>query len=191
MGAHPLVALDAGNPCELQHPQHQQLLILVQGILGRSFHPMRHPMRQVRQHHHRLAMVPALVPSHLMMMRLLRSLHNGLSGSWLPRRIGERLSGRGDDPSRSPWGPIFAFPFHRLALARSLVEQSGKLMWQFSTWILSCFDMLPLFQRPSFPLAISRLALVLTASLFLIVVISTIDGMMLQLYVMGSRRICA
>ncbi len=139
MGAHPLVALDAGNPCELQHPQHQQLLILGQGILGRSFHPMRHPMRLVRQHHHRLAMVPALVPSHLMMMRLLRSLHNGLSGSWLPRRIGERLSERGDDPSRESMGASIRLPLPQVgsgALPRRAVGKGDVAVFDVDLVLL-------------------------------------------------------
>ena len=47
--------------------------------------------------------------------------------------------------------------------------------------------MLPQFSSLSPQQAVSRMGLVLVASLFLIVAISTIDGLMLQLYVLGAR----
>ncbi|GAX73332.1 hypothetical protein CEUSTIGMA_g786.t1 [Chlamydomonas eustigma] len=66
-------------------------------------------------------------------------------------------------------------------LALSLLSK----LWE---WMKSCFQILPQFYSPSACKAMYRMCLVLAASLFLIVVISTIDGIMLQLYVMGARK---
>lgn len=68
------------------------------------------------------------------------------------------------------------------------------LVWSLSSlgqllsWVRSCGEVLPNFSRPSPRQALYRMGLVLAASLMMIVVISTIDGLLLQLYVAGSRR---
>ncbi len=63
-----------------------------------------------------------------------------------------------------------------------------ELSSRLATWVLSCAEVLPHFSTPSPQQALYRLGLVLAASLILVVVISTIDGAMLQLYVTAIRR---
>lgn len=49
-------------------------------------------------------------------------------------------------------------------------------------------QVLPQFNAPHPREALTRMGLVLAASLLLVVVVSTIDGLLLQLYILGSRR---
>lgn len=56
-------------------------------------------------------------------------------------------------------------------------------------FLRACWRLLPEFASPSLPEAFRRLALVLGASLVMIVVISTIDSAWLYLYLLNARRI--
>lgn len=54
-------------------------------------------------------------------------------------------------------------------------------------FLRACWELLPEFVSPSLPEALRRLGLVLAASLFMVVVVSTIDSGWLFLYLANAR----
>lgn len=75
----------------------------------------------------------------------------------------------------------------RLGALGQACVQGLALLARLLAWLKACCEMLPQFSSLSPQQAVSRMGLVLVASLLLIVAISTIDGLMLQLYVLGAR----
>jgi len=63
-----------------------------------------------------------------------------------------------------------------------------SLLQRFTAWVQSCREVLPQFYRPSLREALSRMGLILAVSLFMIVLVSSIDAAMLQFYVLTARR---
>lgn len=72
-------------------------------------------------------------------------------------------------------------------LQKGLLSAVSSIAFLVS-WMQSCAELLPQIHWPLWAEALSRLGLVLAASLLLIVVVSTIDSSLLQLYVSTSRR---
>lgn len=65
----------------------------------------------------------------------------------------------------------------------------AKLLALLQAWLWSCVQALPQIHVVTFRQAMLRMGLVLAASLLLIVVISTIDGLLLQMYILGARQL--
>ena len=89
--------------------------------------------------------------------------------------------------------PSFLRRPRRLAeLAASATKLASYVMQELGSlraWLGSCVDALPQIDWIPPGQAAWRTGLVLATSLLLIVVISTIDGVMLQLYLVGARRL--
>ncbi|KAG1679497.1 hypothetical protein FOA52_011096 [Chlamydomonas sp. UWO 241] len=73
------------------------------------------------------------------------------------------------------------------SVARALKAAAAAAV-QLVSWVWSCGQVLPQFVWPTPREALWRTGLVLSVSLVLIVVVSTIDGGLLQMYVTKSRR---
>lgn len=58
-------------------------------------------------------------------------------------------------------------------------------------FLRACWALLPEFVSPSLSQAMQRLALVLGASLVMVVLVSTIDSGWLYLYLLNARRVAA
>ncbi len=58
----------------------------------------------------------------------------------------------------------------------------------FGRFLVACWQLLPQFVSPSLTEALRRLALVLGASLAMVIVISTIDAAWLYTYLLTARR---